>query len=519
MSVQTPYVRQPDAAAGCDDAHGFTLPKQSFWMIVALLAILAAIKPILIDTLDPDLFWHLLVAKQLLRDGIGPLVDRISYCSMRAPWTPYSWLAELGMNAAWDWGGYRAALAAHAVLLAGVMFAVGAAAAECVPRSGSRAYSAAAVATAAAMMLIVPWFTFRPAALAIVLLAIIVWLIQRDRRLDERSRAIWLTPPITALLANIHLFSLAAPLFAGALFLGALVERFRAIGDSAPDATRRTRRYALLTLLAMIACCATPMLRGFVRAAAYYQFSDPMISSGIIAEMQPFYQGAFGKIILAALAVIGLILLANRRQVRAGEWFMPAIGTALLVQHGRYAPLFALTLAPALTLAISDLSDHLFLRRMTRPLLAGLMLASLIAFALLFPGAKVPMDQWVNRRGPGHSGFPCAAAQYVSDQVHPATGRLINEFTWGGYLAWRLHDRYQVLLDGRTQVYPPEFWRSVYLGDDAQRRQLLAGVHADAAILPLGSSLFQTSLERQNWRIVFADDCSIVMVPPNDPPR
>src|SRR5688572_6164803 len=79
-------------------------------LLVALLALAAAGKAVLYDTIDPDCFIHLLAADQLLSDGIGPLVDRQSFASVQTPWTPYSWLAELGMKAIWDAGGYRAAV-------------------------------------------------------------------------------------------------------------------------------------------------------------------------------------------------------------------------------------------------------------------------------------------------------------------------------------------------------------------------------------------------------------------------
>src|SRR5438046_9216924 len=85
-------------------------------LMIALLALVAAGKAVLYDTLDPDCFWHLRVADQLHRDGIGPLVDDLSFASSKLPWTPYSWLAELGMKTLWDAGGYRAAVAAQAVM-------------------------------------------------------------------------------------------------------------------------------------------------------------------------------------------------------------------------------------------------------------------------------------------------------------------------------------------------------------------------------------------------------------------
>ena len=87
--------------------------------MIALLALAAAGKAVLYDTLDPDCFWAPARCRwQLERDGIGLIVDDISFASIKQPWTPYSWLAELGMKQLWDIGGYRAAVATQALMMA-----------------------------------------------------------------------------------------------------------------------------------------------------------------------------------------------------------------------------------------------------------------------------------------------------------------------------------------------------------------------------------------------------------------
>src|SRR5436305_7375753 len=88
----------------------------AFALVIALLMCSMAQKAVRFDTLDPDCFWHLRVAEQLHRDGIGPLVDDLSFGSVREPWTPYSWLAELGMKAVWDRCGWRGAVVAQALV-------------------------------------------------------------------------------------------------------------------------------------------------------------------------------------------------------------------------------------------------------------------------------------------------------------------------------------------------------------------------------------------------------------------
>src|SRR5688500_13070821 len=86
-----------------------------FALLSAVLALGAGSKEVWYDTIDPDCFIHLVAAEQRTTDGIGPIFDRTSFASIQEPWPPYSWLAQLAMKALWDRGGYRAAVAAHAI--------------------------------------------------------------------------------------------------------------------------------------------------------------------------------------------------------------------------------------------------------------------------------------------------------------------------------------------------------------------------------------------------------------------
>ena len=156
-----------------------------FALMLGLLALVAGSKAILYDTLDPDCFWHLRVADQLQRDGVGPIVDEISFASIKTPWTPYSWLAELGMKRLWDRFGWRAAVFAQAVMVAGVVVLVGLA---CRERAGPMP---AVVAAAVAMYWCLPYLSFRPATMSVLLVALCAWLILRDAERGHRSRAVW----------------------------------------------------------------------------------------------------------------------------------------------------------------------------------------------------------------------------------------------------------------------------------------------------------------------------------------
>ena len=324
-------------------------PFTGFLLIVSLIVLAAGAKTVLYDTLDPDCFWHLKVGEQLARDGVRPLHDSLSFASLREPWTPYSWLAELGMFHLWNFGGFRAAVLATALLIAGTLIFVALGCREAIRASlddgpadavlrGQRLF-ATVLATAFAAFLSLAYLSFRPVTAAIFLLAVCAWLIFRDRRLGERSRAVWLVIPITALLVNIHLFAGLVPIWFGVLLIGAISERFHAedlIDNS--ELRRAWMRYAVLCGLSALACTLTPMLPGLIATLRHYTVRDPMVASKVIGEMQPFWHGGMGKLSLALVLCFAVCLFRRHRRLRAGEMLLLLVGTALLLWKGRCAP-------------------------------------------------------------------------------------------------------------------------------------------------------------------------------------
>jgi hypothetical protein len=500
-----------------------------FWLLIGILALFAAGKPILFDTLDPDCFWHLRVAEQLHRDGIGPIVDDLSFASSRQPWTPYSWLAELGMKSIWDWGGYRAAVGVTAVMQGAIILLL-AGCCLAIQKSGKR-YLPAVIATAIGCFLILPYLSFRPVTFAFLLLFAIAWLILRDQKLfhtpgrkaedqsadradspiDPRPSGpsyqemmIWWIIPMTALLTNIHLFSFFVPAIVLAMAMGAMLQ-----GDA-----KAAGRYSILATATALACLTTPMLPGLVRTIFFYSAQDKMVTGPVISEMQSFARGPMGWVAaIGVVAMLGCIAIRYRR-LHAGQLICVVAAALLMFKLGRFAPLFALAACPAMAATLPTLKDRI-LGKIPVLILLAIVCASIIGRLLVsFPGRSIALSDWVNRHGPDTPGYPCAAADFVDRSVTHSTGHLINEFSWGGYLAWRLDGKYRVLLDGRTQVFPPSLWQGTYLGTDVERRHFLAGVQADAALLPAGNSRFRDSLIHLGWKSAFKDERAEVLVPP-----
>jgi len=519
-----------------------------FVLLIALIALVAGGKAVLFDTIDPDCFWHMRVAEQLRAEGIGPIVDRLSFASIQSPWTPYSWLAELGMAWLWNHAGWRSTILVQALMQAAFVALIawscrtGFTRRDRATREGEGAmpfdsaegwrssrYANAfgenltfpsalccAIATAFAAFLSLPYLSFRPVTGALLLLALCAGLLVRDRRLGERTLSVWLIAPITAVIVNLHLYAFFVPIWVTALLAGALWESRRSAFNR-PEAERRVERYGYLMIATIVACLLTPMLPGVIGSALHYQYTDPMVNSTFIAEMQPFWHGTMGGVSAVLVVVFAVCVLINRDRMRAGEWLWIAMSAVLLFRLGRFSAMFAIVAAPMFAMTLPQLKDRLLSKPPVWAAMAIVLVLGIIRLSGSFPSSNVTLAAWLNRQGPQAPGYPCDAAEYVINDVRPVSGHVVNEFRWGGYLEWKLPSGYQTLLDGRTQLFTPDFWRVTYLGSETERKHFLSRVQADAAILPTNGSKFHDTLADLGWRTAFRDERSEVMLPPTPP--
>jgi len=471
-------------------------------LLLALLMLLAAGKAVLHDTLDPDCFWHLRVAEQIHAQGVRPLVDQLSFASIKQPWTPYSWLAELGMKWIWDQFGLRGAVACQAILQAGFVLLI---ALCCLQRRNDdeaiQQLLPTILCTAFGLFLSLPYLSFRPVLLAIDLLALCTLLLLRDQRLSERTRAVWLLPLVAAVTINLHIFAIFIPLFIGALLVGSWIERDRL----------KFKRYSILLACCLVGCCCTPMLGGTLQTIGDYATANPLTAASMIAELEPMYRGALHQITLVVVLLVAGCAVA-KRTVRAGEMLWLGGVLVLWIKCGRAAPVFVPLFAPVMCAAMPRLSDRPLSGKWMQRIIAAVLVIGLTRIGLSLPRTDAS-EGWLNRRGPELPGYPTAAADFVQQKLQLRTAHLINEFDWGGYLAWKLPS-YQILLDGRTQLYTPDFWRRAYLTDRHETTRLLAGMEADAAILPLTKSRFRESLSQLGWKRVYKDERAEVLIPP-----
>lgn len=451
---------------------------------------------------DPDLFWHLEVARQIERGGVRPLIDQFSYNSISEPWLPYSWLAELGMLRIVESMNARSLVWVPLLCYGSVLVLIG----LTVMKDAGTSFKSAVIVLVGGL-LILPFIGLRPATLAFPLCALSVWLVVGTVDSKLRPLALAAIVPLTILLANIHLFFLFPPLVLLARGAPFLISK----------EPHRRREGALCLVLAALALTGGLALNPFglelASVIVHYTSSDVMVQARLIDEMRPFYEMGMPVAFVAPL----MLLWPVAGVIRGGKWpglhevTFFGLALALLLAHGRYAPLAVLVAAP-LAARYGPWPGPALAKRL-EPVFAGTATA-LVAFAgLTVLTDRVPsrLDAYLE----SETEYPVAAARFVRDSVPRASGRLINEFGWGGYLIYALWPDFRVLIDGRTQVYPEHLWRALYVNPTyASRLEVFERADADVAILRRDSPWSEPLREGLGWRIIYEDSVSKVWVSP-----
>jgi hypothetical protein len=446
---------------------------------------------------DPDLWWHLAAGRRILDGGGVPWTDSYSYVAQGNSWIAYSWLAEVifaGLERAFGPG-------ALIVLAAAVFTATFGIVMRTCQAAGAR-HLVAFLVTAAAALVAASGRTVRPHLFSFLCMALCSHCLVRDQY--QRGGGLWALIPIVALWANTHiLFPFAFVLLACRALAGR-----RAWWGPLPG-----RRIALVAG-AGAATLATPY--GWHLIGHLWVMAHQPIALGMVSEFQtPSLHGAVGQLLTGFFfaTVLALIFSPVRRDfAEVGS----VLGFAFLAYAmTRNVPFFAIVAAPVLARHLDALwpatSAH------TTPTRARVLLAAVAVHVMLLGlvgmvVARRATTVWPPGAAVDRNAFPVDAVRYLEKQ--PPLGRLFNDFNWGGYLIGHLYPRYQVSMDGRTQVYGEETLRDyrALLSLEPGWRVFFDRCDPDVVLWPKDGSFVRVLELLPEWSRLYEDDVAAIFV-------
>ena len=442
-----------------------------------------------------DMWWHLSTGRYVLQNHSVPHSDPFSATIAGKPWTAHEWLSGVIFYFLYSQLGSAGPLLLTAfVLTMAFWFAY--------LRSGGlllvRVLALVLGVSAAS-----PIFSVRPQIFTYLLASVFLFVLSRYFETGSYKFLI-LLPLLTVLWVNLH----------GGYVLGLTLILLFAAGAVADwlvgqaDALTTRRRVGLL-LLACVACLIVVPLN----PNGFAMFTYPVATlrawgsqTDIMEWRSPdFHLPIFHPLAALMLLTVAALALSPKRprpcQVLVFVFFL---FTALYAM--RNLPFFVLVAFPLLAeytlLPIGKLPTLRF--RLQKLVQAAALLLAAVGCGKIVSSRIARELDWEQSR------FPARAASFLDAQKLPA--RLFNSYDFGGYLIWRLYPRYQVYIDGRTDLYGHAFFENflqVYQVS-IDPRSTLDG-HGIRTVLVEPSSRLAGFLRTQNdWRLVYQDPVAVI---------
>lgn len=378
---------------------------------------------------DSDLFWHLVVGRDVLRGLIGT-PDGLSWTVAGQPTSSDQWLGQALWALAYAEGQWRGVVALRALAIALVVAAVVYAALRERP---TRPFGAVLAALPAIALSRFVW-TERPELFGFVCFALLIVLLRAAR--SGSDRALYWIPPLILVWANLHgSFALGVGLTVLVAIEGAIAQR------------SRWRIYAVAAIGSVIATLLTPANIGSWTAPGFHLLHPPrQIQEWSVPDVTTLPGAIFAVVLFSTLLVA---LFARVPAPREAVVLLPVLFVSLIAT--RQMPLFAIAAAPYLAAYGADALAHI-------ASIVGVQLPTLSAaprppgrradaIALVIAGVLLASAARIGVSSPELSGYPTAALP----SLRPGPG-LLNQYDWGGYLIWAAPAT-PVFVDGRLIPY------------------------------------------------------------------
>ena len=432
---------------------------------------------------EPDLWGHVAWGRWILENATLPSVDPFAPLS-GLPVIDTDWLSQVLLGAVAQWGGPEAlsALFTVTVLAAYLVLA----------RTFYLQCRSLLVAHCGVLMVaVIGWnrtATARPEMFGTLCIAILLWLLVRDRVVDTGAASeisprrgirweLWLGIPILlAVWANLHSSFVCGLLVLGCWAAGAIWETaWRERSLRAVLAEPAVRRWMGLAELALGATCLNPY---GVRLILYLLWFADFEQLSEVAEWQRLVMlDAGGREVLVSLFLLLLLFRLSRRRLPAADLLLVVTFSLAAARGARliwwYAAVYGVIATPHLADLAVRVGHSLRQRRAETAEPASRFLGglparrtwrcSVIALLMLWIAfALAPASTFVGSREPRPSDqiytatVPWELSQFLREQ--PPPGQIFNPHWWGDWLTCDGPPGLQVFTTSNMHLVPRSVW-------------------------------------------------------------
>ena len=445
---------------------------------------------------DPDTWWHLKVGEQIWETGALPTTDEFSYTTDNHDWLPHPWLADLTMYAAYRAAGLQG-LFFWLILLGSCLVLV--IYIHCAASSGNA--KTALLGGLAAWFFATITLSIRPLMLGHLFLALELLLLHLGKTRDRRW--LWGLPIVFALWVNCHgSFFLGMALLIGYAVISRLEFRWGLLLSKRwPESPRLL--LPLVVGASFVALFINPVGIDLVTYPLDLMFSQSDNLNFIYEWRTLDFADPRGIGLFVVLAFMAALVLFRKADLYLDEVMLLGIGSFLALQHMRMLFVFGILAAPLLCRLVKDDWDS-YEMKTDKPLVNAA--AIVVALAVCF--VRFPSNDDLRRQIEARN--PVAAVSFMREQG--IQGRVLNEYTWGGYLIWQAPE-YKTFIDGRTDIFDYTGVLNEYIAFHRvleDPKTLLEKYDVEYCLLNKDTPVVSVLGYLPNWEQVYADDLAVI---------
>ncbi len=486
----------------------FLMPRIEYILFAAIFWGIASTGPILLNS-DGDLPRHLLAGKLIRTTHTVHLTDIFSYRTTGFPSIPHEWLSQVIFSGFFDFLGLGGVVFLTALIVTIVWAIIYY---DALRRSDSliTALMFTGLGVGASLIHVLP----RPHLFSYIFTAL--WILVLEQIQKDKPQKWWLLPALMLVWVNLH----------GMFVLGIVIWLIYLVGDlfENPSKTWLTsvRTKSMLTGggLSIIATFLSPTGIGIWGAIA------SLGGNSYIKSRIPEYQSANFQIpeTWPFILILLFAMVSFSRSTNKTPWrhvFLVTAFAGFALYSSRMLPFFAIVAVPIVAPAFSSWLKEDFPKsriwaietnlNTTNQTSNGLIwvFIVIIAVALLF-NLNVPID--VTSKGNAFSPqfFPVDAVTWL--ESNPQSGRVFNEFDWGGYMLFKLWPQYEIFMDGHTHIYGEKLTREyeqvITLSDNWES---ILGKYQVTWAIVRAQSLIARALESEGWKSLYQDKTANIL--------
>lgn len=350
----------------------------------------------------------------------------------------------------------------------------------------------------------------------------IIWIYELECIRHNRQKTLWMFPYTMLFWANLH----------GGFVAGIGLVLLYAIGELL------NRKKTLPYLWILLSILPVTLINPYGFALWSNIVAASFMPRPLIPEWQPIslsgpmqnIGGLHVHILTGYMLFVGLTFAAACQaiaQKKKADWTKIILVTVLFflsARHQRHTVFFLLAVSALLYDQFNGLLDPL--RKMVKRAFPGssakIQTGAAWGFGYVLPAV---VFIWIipklsHRIITSYERYPVGSMEFIKQ--NGITGNLATAFNWGSYVLWKLYPQCKVMVDGRyEEVYPNDVFETAMRFSERHDLwwEVLTRFHTDVVVLPKFNYTREDLSHIPDWKPVYQDFVSVVLVPRGSSPR